>query len=146
VVADSGAFSDAEGSMGSVSPKMDEGPITDDIPVDDEEDMTSIMSPEQRKALQKAAKTEKESATLERDTAKPPPSDEHPVPVIPRAAPVPAEARVSSEEPRVETPPKRAEPAAQAQASSAEANPGLATWELVAFVLLAAAIFAALRT
>jgi hypothetical protein len=122
---------------------MDERPI-DEIPVDDEEDMTSIMSAEQRKALQKAAKTEKESATLERDTAKPPPSDEHPLITIPRAAPVPAEARVS-EEPLVETPPEP-EVAAQAQARSTEASSGWATWEIVAFVLLAAAVFAALRS
>ena len=134
--------------MGSVSPKADgtPAPSIDDpsIPVDDEEDMTSIMSAEQRKALQQAAKTEKESATLERDTAKPPPSDARPV-TIPRAAAVPAEAR-AAEEPRVETPAKP-EPAAQAPArGSAEPKPGWATWELVAFVLLAAAIVNALRT
>ena len=129
--------------MGSVSPKADETPL---IPVDDdEEDMTSIMSAEQRKALQQAAKTEKESATLERDTARPPPSDERPV-TIPRAAAVPAEVRVAVEEPRVATPAKP-EPAVQAPARSAESKPsGWATWELVAFLLLAAAIVTALRT
>lgn len=126
-------------SMGSVSPKADETPA---IPIEDEEDMTSIMSAEQRKALQQAAKTEKESATLERDTAKPPPSDARPV-SIPRAAAIPAEIR-NEEGPRLETPAKQ-EPAATPPARGAEAQPGWATWELVAFVVLAAAIVAALR-
>ena len=126
-------------SMGSVSPKADETPA---IPVDDEEDMTSIMSAEQRKALQQAAKTEKESATLERDTAKPPPSDARPVP-IPRAAAVPAEAR-AREEPRT-VPPAKREPEVQSPAAASGTNPGWTTWELVGFVLLAAAIIAALR-
>lgn len=130
--------------MGSVSPKADGTPIVD-VPVDDEEDMTSIMSAEQRKALQQAAKTEKESATLERDTAKPPPSDARPV-TIPRAAAVPAEAR-ASEEPRAEAPAKpESQPAPQAPARDTATNSGWATWELVAFVLLAAAIVTALRS
>jgi hypothetical protein len=154
VVADSGAFSDAEGSMGSVSPKMDGTPI-DDVPIDDEEDMTSVMSSDQRRALQKAAKTEKESATLERDTARPPPSAEEGAVAIPRAAAVPAEVR-SAETPRAEAPAK-SEPVAQATAPSqakapsraparsAEPKAGWATWELVGFLLLAAAIAVALR-
>lgn len=128
--------------MGSVSPKIDGTPI-DDVPIEDEEDMTSVMSSDQRKALQKAAKTEKESATLERDTARPPPSEEHPV-SIPRAAPVPAEVR-TAEAPRVEATQAKSEPAAQAPARGAEAQPGWSTWELVAFLLLAAAIATALR-
>ncbi|HEX8790516.1 MAG TPA: hypothetical protein VF765_06160 [Polyangiaceae bacterium] len=127
--------------MGSVSPKADEGSLPN-IPVEDEEDMTSIMSAEQRKALQQAAKTEKESATLERDTAKPPPSDARPV-SIPRAAGVPAEAR-AKEEPRT-VPPAKREPEVQAPAAASGASAGWATWELVGFVLLAAAIVAALR-
>jgi hypothetical protein len=111
------------------------------------------MSSDQRKALQKAAKTEKESATLERDTARPPPAGEAAV-AIPRAAPVPAEAR-TAETPRVEPttvkPPTAATqtkpaPSAQASARAAEAKSGWATWELVAFLLLAAAIVTALRT
>jgi hypothetical protein len=135
------------GSMGSVSPKMEGTPI-DEVPLDDEEDMTSVMSSDQRRALQKAAKTEKESATLERDTAKPPPSLEEPPVSIPRAAPVPAEVRTPVAT-RVETTPvkpepaatpAKPEPAAQAPAAgSAEAKSGWATWELVAFLLLAAA-------
>lgn len=134
-------------NMGSVSPKMDETP-SPDVPVEDEEDMTSIMSPEQRKALQQAAKTEKESATLERDTAKPPPSDARPV-TIPRAAAVPAEARHAAE-PRVETPAADVQPPprpalAPASAPAAKGS-GWTNWELVAFLLLAAAIVAALRT
>lgn len=133
--------------MGSVSPKADAttgAPVDDPaIPVEDEEDMTSIMSAEQRKALQQAAKTEKESATLERDTAKPPPSDARPV-SIPRAAAVPAEARAAAE-PHVETPAKP-EPAARAPARTSEPKAGWATWELVGFVLLAAAIVTALRS
>jgi hypothetical protein len=133
-------------SMASVSPKVDEahGP---DVPVEDEEDMTSIMSAEQRKALQQAAKTEKESATLERDTAKPPPSDARAV-NIPRAAAVPAEAR-EVEQPRAAAPAAELEPEPTARpAPTAAADPkgaGWATWEFVAFVLLAAAIVAALR-
>jgi len=139
--------------MGSVSPKMEGTPI-DEVPIDDEEDMTSVMSSDQRKALQKAAKTEKDSATLERDTARPPPSEEQPV-SIPRAAPIPAEARISEEvglvarhepAPRVEaTPAAKPQPAAQAPARKAEAPAGWATWELVAFLLLAAAVATALR-
>jgi hypothetical protein len=133
--------------MGSVSPKVDETPSASslEIPVDDEEDMTSIMSAEQRKALQQAAKTEKESATLERDTAKPPPSDARPV-NIPRAAAIPAEAR-GAVQPRVEAPAANAEPAPHPAPTSAPdaKGGGWATWELVAFVLLAAAIVAALR-
>jgi hypothetical protein len=139
--------------MGSVSPKMDGTPI-DDVPIDDEEDMTSVMSSDQRKALQKAAKTEKESATLERDTARPPPSEEAAV-SIPRAAPVPAEVRTAeaprAESPRAEAAPAKSEPAVQAKARSqaparsAESKDGWATWELVAFLLLAAAIATALR-
>lgn len=134
--------------MGSVSPKVDETPSASslEIPVEDEEDMTSIMSAEQRKALQQAAKTEKESATLERDTAKPPPSDARPV-NIPRAAAIPAEAREAGQ-PRVEAPaaanPEPAPHPAPASAPDAKSG-GWATWELVAFVLLAAAIVAALR-
>ena len=128
-------------SMGSVSPKADEGSLPN-IPVEDEEDMTSIMSAEQRKALQQAAKTEKESATLERDTAKPPPSDARPV-SIPRAAAVPSEAR-AKEEPRT-VPPAKREPEVQAPAAASGTSAGWATWELVGFVLLAAAIVAALR-
>jgi hypothetical protein len=134
-------------SMGSVSPKVDERPSAE-IPVEDEEDMTSIMSAEQRKALQQAAKTEKESATLERDTAKPPPSDAREV-SIPRAAAVPAEVR-EAEQPRVEAPAARPEPVAHPASAPAPTTDdarggGWATWELVAFLLLAASIVAALR-
>jgi hypothetical protein len=54
----------------------------------DEDDMTSIMSPDQRRALQHAAA--KEAETLERDTARPPPPAEAgQAVVIPKAAPVP---------------------------------------------------------
>jgi hypothetical protein len=153
-VADSGAFSDAEGSMGSVSPKMEGTPL-DEVPVDDEENMTSVMSYDQRKALQKAAKTENESATLERDTARPPPSQEEAV-SIPRAAPVPAEVR-TAEAPRVEptpaTPAKpgpaapsaKPAPSVGAPARDAEAKSGWVRWALLAFVLLAASIAIALR-
>ncbi len=132
--------------MGSVSPKADEKPVSIEdspIPVEDEEDMTSVMSSEQRKALQQAAKTEKESATLERETAKPPPSDARPV-AIPRAAAVPAEVRSEAKAP-VEAPGKAQSPV-QAPAGDAEAKSGWAAWEIVAFVLLAAAVFTALRT
>ena len=134
--------------MGSVSPKTAGTPI-DDVPIEDEEDMTSVMSSDQRKALQKAAKTEKESATLERDTARPPPSQEEAV-SIPRAPPVPAEVR-HAEAPRAEAAPAKSQPAAQAKAPSqaparsAEPKAVWATWELVAFLLLAAAIVTALR-
>lgn len=132
--------------MGSVSPKADEKPVSVEdspIPAEDEEDMTSVMSSEQRKALQQAAKTEKESATLERDTAKPPPSDARPV-TIPRAAAVPAEVR-SEEKARAEAPAK-AQAVGQAPAVDADAKSGWATWEIVAFLLLAAAVFTALRS
>ncbi|HTQ41248.1 MAG TPA: hypothetical protein VMI75_00730 [Polyangiaceae bacterium] len=138
--------------MGSVSPKTDGTPI-DEVPIEDEEDMTSVMSSDQRKALQKAAKTEKESATLERDTARPPPSEEAAV-SIPRAAPIPAEARpveaarAESAPPakaKSEPAPKQAPARSQVPAASGETKAGWATWELVAFLLLAAAIATALR-
>jgi hypothetical protein len=159
VVADLDAFSDAEGSMGSVSPKTDGTPI-DAVPLEDEDedDMTSVMSSDQRKALQKAAKTEKESATLERDTARPPPAAaEEGAVAIPRAAPVPAEVR-AAEAPRAEAAAVKSEPApkaaapsqsparSQAPARSTETKAGWATWELVGFLLLAAAIAVALRS
>jgi hypothetical protein len=143
--------------MGSVSPKMEGVPVGE-VPLEDEDedDMTSVMSSDQRKALQKAAKTEKESATLERDTARPPPAPEEAAVSIPRAAPIPAEAR-AAEAPRAETTaaksePVKTEPAKQAPAAapqastrSADAKSGWATWELVAFLLLAASIAVALR-
>lgn len=133
--------------MGSVSPKADEKPVSIEdspIPAEDEEDMTSIMSSEQRKALQQAAKTEKESATLERETAKPPPSDARPV-TIPRAAAVPVEVRTEEKAPAAEAPATAPAPG-RAPAADAEAKSGWAAWEIVAFILLAAAVFTALRS
>jgi hypothetical protein len=110
------------------------------VGAEEEEDLelTSIMDAEQRRALQKAARTGKaaeDPQEAERPTARPPPqvvaaalAEEV---AIPKAPLVPSEL------------PKRGarKPAAR---TSVEA-PTLATWELVAFVLLAAAVAYALR-
>jgi hypothetical protein len=68
----------------------EENLLTPSFSIDgDEEELTSIMSPDQRKALQHAAA--KEAETLERDTARPPPpAGATPAVVIPKAASVPA--------------------------------------------------------
>jgi hypothetical protein len=122
---------------------------------EDEEDMTSVMSSDQRKLLQQAASNSKEADTLERDTAKPPPSAEADAAaaeiVIPKAPAVPSER--GKDAPKVEV---KSEPAAEApapvgatQAAAKVVKPaptsGMATWELVAFVLLAVAVAVALR-
>ncbi len=101
--------------------------------------MTSIMSADQRKALQQAASNTKEAETLERDTAKPPPSTEAAAAaaeiVIPRA---PATPSLDVRAPATTQPARVGEPAAPAPS-------GWSTWELVAFVLLAASVAVALR-
>jgi hypothetical protein len=110
--------------------------------------MTSIMSSDQRKQLQQAASDSKEAETLERETAKPPSSAEANAVaaeiVIPKAPAMPSmkspvvEARADVQAPAAsEAPAKVAPPAAPA---------GMASWELVAFVLLAVAVAVALKT
>ena len=110
---------------------------------EDEDDMTSVMSSDQRKLLQQAAA--KEAETLERDTAKPPPSvDAAPV-EIPKAPSVP------SIEEKVETKPV-AEPAAPAPAPARVASPAARVsrsaqlLEIAPFALLTAAILYELWT
>jgi hypothetical protein len=125
---------DPEGNMTSVAPK------SDDLlsgPVEDEEDMTSIMSADQRKALQQAASTSKEAETLEGDTARPPPSIEAIAEAAALAIPkAPAAPAVRLDKPAAVT---------EKVAARAPASSGWSTWELVAFALLALAVAAALR-
>jgi hypothetical protein len=112
---------------------------------EDEEDMTSIMSADQRKQLQQAASDSKAAETLERDTAKPPPSAEAAEAmaevVIPKAPATPslgAPAKVRADSTKPAAIAKPSAPAASAPA-------GWSAWELAAFVLLAAAVAVALR-
>ena len=116
--------------------------------------MTSIMSSDQRKQLQQAAATSKEADTLERDTAKPPPSAEAEAAaaeiVIPKAPATPSvkpSVEPSSVEAKVEPEEKaKAEAPAPPRRSRRLRPPaGMATWELVAFVLLAVAVAVALK-
>ena len=97
----------------------------------DDLEMTSVMNPEQRRELQRAARTAKEQ---ERETARPPPEATAAIEEevsIPRAAAVPAEAVAS---------PAPASPVAE------ESSPATsATWFVIAFILLAAAIAFELR-
>ncbi len=123
---------------------------------EDEEDMTSIMSSDQRKQLQQAAATSKEADTLERDTAKPPSSAEANAAgaevVIPKAPAtpslktpvVPSKVEVQVE-PEPEPEAKAEAPAPAAKVAPPAAPAGMATWELVAFVLLAVAVAIALK-
>jgi hypothetical protein len=116
------------GNSAPVPPDDGSAPEGDDL---DEAEMTSIMDAEQRRELQKAARTAKEP---ERETARPPPEAMLAVEaevVIPRAAAVPAEALA-----RLDPAPEPS-PAPTAQLSSPAPS---ATWFVVAFVLLAAAI------
>jgi hypothetical protein len=127
--------------MSSVAPKSDDLLST---PAEDEEDMTSIMSADQRKALQQAASNSKEAETLEGDTARPPPSAEAVVEAaaiaIPRAPATPAGVA------QVEAPAPPAPRATEKDAAvPAPASSGWSTWELVAFVMLAVAVAVSLR-
>lgn len=144
---------DPESSMSSVAPKSDDLLAPPD---ENEEDMTSVMSADQRKALQQAASNTKEAETLERDTAKPPPSAEAVAEAAAVAIPkAPAAPVIEAPAPRaVETPvasPARPAPAAASAhgaptaGGASPASTGWATWELVAFALLAVAVAAALK-
>ncbi len=121
--------------MSTVAPKSDDllAPAEED-----DEDMTSVMSADQRKALQQAASNTKEAETLERDTARPPPSAEAVAEAaavaIPKAPAAPAVALAEKA------------PAPRAAATPAAVSAGWATWELVAFALLAVAVAVALKT
>jgi hypothetical protein len=128
-------------AMAGSAPEASDPP--DGIPVEDETEMTSIMSADQRKALQEAAGGEPEAH--ERDTARPlaPVVDPEMV-AIPKAAAVPSidpahEALAASSERAVE-PSER--PAASPPVT--QDRPGSA-WNLLAFLLLAASIVYALR-
>jgi hypothetical protein len=132
---------DPWGSMTSVAPKTGDTPS---LPDEDEAEMTSIMSADQRKALQQAASNSKEAETLERETAKPPPpaqaaAEDVEAIKIPKAPALPGAARASKASP--------AAPAAKAPSRIAApaASSGWTTWELVPFVLLAVAVAVALR-
>lgn len=138
---------DPEGSMTEVAPKN--GPL--DVPAEDEEDMTSIMSSDQRKQLQEATKEKEAASTLERDTAKPPPGPGADV-EIPKAAPVPRidpeSPKAPSKRPSAEKLTTRAEtPVAKASqgAPARTAQRTLPIWVILAFFLLAVAIAVALR-
>jgi len=100
--------------------------------------MTSIMSSYQARALKQAAADD--TGTLERDTAKPPPMDVTAEAVaIPKAPAVPSVAPAAAAPEAIASPPPAPKPA-----PAASAKPG-GTWELVAFILLAASIVYALR-
>jgi hypothetical protein len=143
-------------AMSGGAPKASDRP--DEISVEDESDMTSIMSSDQARALKQAAADD--TGTLERDTAKPPPMDAPAEAVaIPKAPAVPSVAPATAAPEAVASPPpaedlkkESVKPEARAAldspapkaAPAASAKSG-GTWELVAFVLLAAAIVYALR-
>ena len=129
--------------MTSVAPKTD-APLLESG--EDEEDMTSIMSADQRKLLQHAAA--KEAEALERDTARPPPSLETaavPIAALPAIPKAPALPRLEEARKRSAPP---AEAAAPPVATPSGRTPGAppALWPVVVpFLLLAAAVVFALR-
>jgi hypothetical protein len=117
------------GNSAPVPPDDDHAPEGDDV---DEAEMTSIMDAEQRRELQRAARTAKEP---ERETARPPPEAMIAVEaevVIPRAAGIPAEA--------LRTPVPASAPSSAAATAVSSSPAASMTWSVVAFVLLAAAI------
>jgi hypothetical protein len=115
------------GNSAPVPPGNGDAPEGDDL---DEAEMTSIMDAEQRRELQRVTRLAKEP---ERETARPPPEAMIAVEaevVIPRAAAVPAEALLA---PISEATPQPVRTQLPSPAPSA-------TWFVLAFVLLAAAI------
>jgi hypothetical protein len=116
------------GNSAPVPPGDGDAPEGDDL---DEAEMTSIMDAEQRRELQRAARTAKEP---ERETARPPPeaaiAAEAEV-VIPKAPGLPSEARQAPKAAAEPSPPLAAQLSSPASSS---------TWFVLAFVLLAAAI------
>ena len=134
---------DPQGSMTSVAPKTGDTPS---LPDEDEAEMTSIMSADQRKALQQAASNSKEAETLERETAKPPASAQAAADVeaikIPKAPALPGAARAAKANPPAQA---AKAPSPVAPSPAPEANASWTTWELVPFVLLAVAVAVALR-
>jgi hypothetical protein len=135
--------------MSGGAPKASDRP--DEIAVEDESDMTSIMSSDQARALKEAAADD--TGTLERDTAKPPPMEVPPEAVaIPKAPAVPSVAPAAAA-PEAVASPARPEDRKESSRPRAHAAPepvvaaakSGGTWEIVAFVLLAAAVVYALR-
>jgi hypothetical protein len=126
--------------MGNSAPvPPDDGDAHDGHDVEDETEMTSIMDAEQRRELQRVTRAAKE---LDRETARPPPEavkalEAEAEVVIPKAAAVPAEAVAALPSQR---PVKRASATAEGPRASAVPPAPSATWFVVAFVLLAAAI------
>jgi hypothetical protein len=102
--------------MGTSAPAPPAEGDADDLENLDDLEMTSVMNPEQRRELQRAARTAKEQ---ERETARPPP-----------------EATAAIEE-EVSIP--------VSQATSPAMPSTSATWFVIAFILLAAAIAFELR-
>src|ERR1019366_7693866 len=89
-------------AMSGGAPKASDRP--DEISVEDESDMTSIMSSDQARALKQAAADD--TGTLERDTAKPPPMDAPAEAVaIPKAPAVPSVAPATAAPEAVASPP-----------------------------------------
>ena len=124
------------GNSAPVPPDEGDAPEGEDL---DEPEMTSIMDAEQRRELQRAARSAKEP---ERETARPPPEAmiaeevaRGAEVVIPRAAAVPTEALRA---------PAPAAVAATAPAPEDRQTPST-SWFVVAFVLLAAAVAFELR-
>jgi hypothetical protein len=118
---------------------------------EDELDMTSIMDAEQRRALQKAARTgkgeaakrEAEPEEQQRPTARPPPGAAAVAEgelAIPKPQPVPAEARLAP----AEAPAQAAGPGPRAARTPPGGSRSFDTLSAVAFVLLAVAVAFAL--
>ena len=121
--------------MSSVAPKTDLPLLGTET---NEEELTSIMSADQRKALQRAASDIQEAEALDRDTARPPPSNTQAeaLPAIPRAPGLPKVGRV----------PEGAALAPSGPVTVPEAAAAGLRWTgVVPFVLLAAAIVFCLR-
>jgi hypothetical protein len=124
------------GNSAPVPPGDGNAPEGDDL---DEAEMTSIMDAEQRRELQRVTRAAKEP---ERETARPPPEAMLAVEaevVIPKAAAVPAEALPGASEPEPESRPSASPSPSPSPAQLSSPAPS-ATWFVVAFVLLAAAI------
>lgn len=122
------------GNSAPVPPDDGNAPEGDDL---DEAEMTSIMDAEQRRELQRVTRAAKEP---ERETARPPPEAMLAVEaevVIPKAAAVPAEA---VPEPVGEPEPPSGASRSPAPVPASTSPAPSATWSVVAFVLLAAAI------
>jgi hypothetical protein len=126
--------------MGNSAPvPPDDRDAPEGLDLEDETEMTSIMDAEQRRELQRVTRAAKEP---DRETARPPPEavqalEAEAEVVIPKAAAVPAEAVAALPSQR---PAKRAAAATPLPRAPSSSPASSATWFVLAFVLLAAAI------